>query len=78
MAKEHGTSKSQAVRNYLKTHRKATNKEVSEALGKQGVEVTPTTSPPSRPRPKPGTRPPGPWCRGADWASPRSRRHWHC
>ena len=41
MAKEHGTSKSQAVRNYLKTHRKATNKEVSEALGKQGVEVTP-------------------------------------
>ena len=41
MAKRQGTSKSQAVRNYLKTHRKATNKEVSEALAKQGVEVSP-------------------------------------
>jgi len=41
MAKEHGTSKSQAVRNYLKTHRKATNKEVSEAMAKQGVVVSP-------------------------------------
>jgi hypothetical protein len=41
MAKRQGTSKSQAVRDYLKTHRKATNKEVSEALAKAGVEVSP-------------------------------------
>ena len=41
MAKTPGMNKSQAVRNYLKTHRKATNKEVSEALAKQGVEVSP-------------------------------------
>ena len=41
MAKRQGTSKSQAVRDYLKTHRKATNKEVSDALAKQGVEVSP-------------------------------------
>ena len=41
MAKRQGTSKAQAVRNYLKTHRKATNKEVSEALAKQGVKVSP-------------------------------------
>ena len=41
MAKKQGTSKAQAVRNYIKTHRKATNKEVSEALAKQGVKVSP-------------------------------------
>jgi len=41
MAKRQGTSKSQAVRDYLKTHRGAGNKEVSEALAKQGVEVSP-------------------------------------
>ena len=41
MAKRQGVSKSQAVRNYLKTHRKAANKEVSEALTKQGIEVSP-------------------------------------
>ncbi len=41
MAKREGPSKAQAVRNYLKTHRKATNKEVSEALAKQKVEVSP-------------------------------------
>jgi hypothetical protein len=41
VAKQQGISKSQTVRNYLKTHRKATNKEVSEALAKQGVEVSP-------------------------------------
>jgi hypothetical protein len=41
MAKKQGTSKSQAVRTFLKSHRKATNKEVSETLGKQGVEVSP-------------------------------------
>ena len=41
MAKRQGPSKAQAVRNYLKSHRKATNKEVSEALAKQGVTVSP-------------------------------------
>jgi hypothetical protein len=41
MAKKQGTSKSQAVRNYLKTHHKAANKEISEALAKQGVAVSP-------------------------------------
>ena len=41
MAKRQGTSKSHAVRTYLKTHRKATNKEVSEAMAKQGVAVSP-------------------------------------
>jgi hypothetical protein len=41
MAKKQGTSKSQAVRDYLKTHRKATNKEVSEALAKAGIDVSP-------------------------------------
>ena len=41
MAKKGGISKSQAVRNYLKTHHKAANKEVSEALAKQGVQVSP-------------------------------------
>ena len=41
MAKKQGPSKSQAVRNYLKTHRKAANKEISEALAKQGVKVSP-------------------------------------
>jgi hypothetical protein len=41
MAKKQGTSKSQAVRGFLKTHRKATNKEVSEALAKQGITVSP-------------------------------------
>jgi hypothetical protein len=41
MAKKQGTSKAQAVRNYLKTHPAAANKEVSEALAKQKVEVSP-------------------------------------
>jgi hypothetical protein len=41
MAKEQVTSKSHAVRTYLKAHRKATNKEVSDALAKQGVAVSP-------------------------------------
>ena len=41
MAKREGASKSQAVRDYLKTHRKAANKEVCEALAKQGIEVSP-------------------------------------
>jgi hypothetical protein len=41
MAKRQGPSKAQAVRNYLKTHRKAANKEVSEALAKQGLKLSP-------------------------------------
>jgi hypothetical protein len=41
VAKTPGVSKSQAVRNYLKTHGKAANKEVSEALAKQGIKVSP-------------------------------------
>ena len=41
MAKKQGTSKSQAIRNYVKTHHTATNKEVSEALAKEGVKVSP-------------------------------------
>ena len=41
MAKKQGVNKSKAVRDYLKTHRKATNKEVSEALAKAGIEVSP-------------------------------------
>jgi hypothetical protein len=41
MAKKQGTNKAKAVRDYLKTHRKATNKEVSEAMAKQGVVVSP-------------------------------------
>jgi hypothetical protein len=34
-------STSKTVRNYRKTHRTAANKEISEALVKQGVEVSP-------------------------------------
>jgi hypothetical protein len=41
MAKKQGTSKSQAVRNYIKAHPKAANKDVSEAMAKQGVVVSP-------------------------------------
>ncbi len=41
MAKKQEVSKSQAVRDYLKAHRKATNKGVSEALAKTGIEVSP-------------------------------------
>jgi hypothetical protein len=41
MAKREGISKAQAVRNYLKTHPKAANKEVSEGLAKQGIHVSP-------------------------------------
>jgi hypothetical protein len=36
-----GTSKAQAVRNYLKVHRKAKNKSVAEALGNNNITVTP-------------------------------------
>ncbi|MHB1035061.1 MAG: hypothetical protein ACYC35_10445 [Pirellulales bacterium] len=41
MAKKRLINKSQAVREYLKNHRKATNKEASEALAKEGIEVSP-------------------------------------
>jgi 3-dehydroquinate dehydratase len=41
MAKKQGTSKSQAVRDYHKAHPKATNKEISEALTKAGIPVSP-------------------------------------
>jgi hypothetical protein len=41
MAKTPGANKSHAVQKYRKTHPKATNKEVSEALVKQGVVVSP-------------------------------------
>ena len=41
MAKRPGISKSQAVRDYLKAHHGAANKEVSEALAKAGIEVSP-------------------------------------
>ena len=39
--KTQSISKSQAVRNYLKTHSTATNKAISEALAKQGITVSP-------------------------------------
>jgi hypothetical protein len=41
MAKKQGVNKSKAVRDYVRTHRKATNKEVSEALAKTGINVSP-------------------------------------
>ena len=41
MAKRPEGNKSQAVRDYLKTHRGAGNKEVSEALAKEGIRVSP-------------------------------------
>jgi hypothetical protein len=41
MAKAQGKNKSQAVRDYHKNHPKAANKEISEALAKQGVMVSP-------------------------------------
>lgn len=40
MAKKHKTNKSQAIRDYFKANRKASAKEVTEALGKQGIVVT--------------------------------------
>jgi len=41
MAKKRAISKSQAVRDYHKAHPTASNKEISEALAKQGVVVSP-------------------------------------
>jgi len=39
-AAKNGVNKTQAVRDYLKANKKATNSEVVEALGKQGISVT--------------------------------------
>jgi hypothetical protein len=41
MAKKSRVNKSQAVRDYVKEHPGAGNKEVAEALTKQGVKITP-------------------------------------
>ena len=41
MAKKHAVNKSQTVRDYLKDHAGAANKEVADALTKQGVKMTP-------------------------------------
>ncbi len=41
MAKKRRVNKSQAVREYLKTNRKATNSEVADALAKKGIRLTP-------------------------------------
>ncbi|MGO8749560.1 MAG: hypothetical protein ACLQNE_26685 [Thermoguttaceae bacterium] len=40
MAKKRSGKKSQAVRDYLKEHPQAANKEVAEALTAQGIKVT--------------------------------------
>jgi tRNA A37 threonylcarbamoyladenosine synthetase subunit TsaC/SUA5/YrdC len=40
MAKEQKVNKTKAVLTYLKAHRGAGNKEVAEALGKQGVDIS--------------------------------------
>ncbi len=38
--KSNGVNKTQAVRDYLKAHKKAKNAEVVEALGKRGITIT--------------------------------------
>jgi hypothetical protein len=38
--KSNGVNKTQAVRDYLKAHKKAKNAEVVEALGEQGITIT--------------------------------------
>lgn len=40
MAKTNGVNKTQAVREFYKTHKKAKNSEVVEALAKQGITIT--------------------------------------
>lgn len=37
---EHQVNKTKAVLDYWKSHRKATNKEIAEALGKQGIKIS--------------------------------------
>ena len=41
MAEKPEVSKTQAVRDYLKAHKKAKNAEVVEALAKEGISITP-------------------------------------
>ena len=41
MAKKPAINKSQTVRDYLKAHPDTSNKEVAEALTKQGVKISP-------------------------------------
>ncbi len=41
MAKKQKVNKSQAVRDYLKTHPKAMSGEIAAALNKQGIKITP-------------------------------------
>jgi hypothetical protein len=38
---EQQVNKTKAVHDYLKAHRKASNKEIAEALGKQGIDISP-------------------------------------
>jgi hypothetical protein len=40
MADKQKVNKTQAVREYLKTHRKASNQEVAEALAKKGITIS--------------------------------------
>ncbi len=40
MAKTNGVNKSQSIRDYYKSHPKAKNSEVVQALAKQGIETT--------------------------------------
>ena len=41
MAKTREVNKTQTVRDYVKANPKATNKEISEALGKEGIKISP-------------------------------------
>jgi hypothetical protein len=41
MAKKPAVSKTESVRDYIKAHPGVGNKEVAEALGKQGISITP-------------------------------------
>jgi hypothetical protein len=41
MAKKPSVNKSQSVRDYLKAHPGVSNKEIADALTKQGIEMTP-------------------------------------
>jgi len=42
MAKKQKVNKTQAVRDYLKTHPKAMSGEIAAALNKQGIKITPS------------------------------------
>jgi hypothetical protein len=41
MAKKSAVNKSQSVRDYLKAHPGTTNKEIADALTKQGIQIAP-------------------------------------